>query len=144
MSKSRTLALSEIQSFLQCSFQSLFVSALHPLARDWDGRRTLGAEELAGDVQGLAADNDNLLSVEQLLGDGAGKATEKVPLAVDDLVHKSARGSCAMWSCRQNWASQQLAATAFLGKMYVVCSEGTYDDRLECGHGVESGCYAGG
>jgi hypothetical protein len=49
------------------------------------GKRTLGAEELAGDVQGLAAHNDNLLSVEQLLGDGAGEATEEVPLAVDDL-----------------------------------------------------------
>jgi len=61
----------------------------------WVGRRTLCAEELAGDVQGLAAHNDDLLAVEQLLGDGAGEATEQVPLAVDDLNHKSARGSCA-------------------------------------------------
>jgi hypothetical protein len=49
------------------------------------GVHTLGAEELSRDVEGLAAHNDNLLSVEQLLGDGAGEATEEVPLAVDDL-----------------------------------------------------------
>jgi hypothetical protein len=49
------------------------------------GRRTLRAEELAGDVQGLASHNDDLLAVEQLLGDRGGQATEKVPLAVDDL-----------------------------------------------------------
>jgi hypothetical protein len=30
------------------------------------GRRTLRAEELAGDVQGLASHNDDLLAVEQL------------------------------------------------------------------------------
>jgi hypothetical protein len=52
----------------------------------WVGRRTLGAEELSRDVEGLAAHNDNLLSVEQLLSDGAGKATEQVPFAVDDLI----------------------------------------------------------
>lgn len=63
-------------------------------------RRTLGAEELAGDVEGLAAHNDNLLAVEQLFGDGAGEATEQVALAVDDLNHKSARGSSAMLRCR--------------------------------------------
>jgi hypothetical protein len=57
------------------------------------GRRTLGAEELAGDVKGLAAHNDNLLAVEQLLGDGAGKATEQVPFAVNDLLYKSAINS---------------------------------------------------
>jgi hypothetical protein len=114
------------------------------LSLESGGTRTLGAEELSRDVQGLAADNDNLLSVEQLLGDGAGKATEKVPLAVDDLVHKSARGSGAMLRCRGNWAAPQSAATANLGGMRVVCSEGTYDDRLEGGHGVESGCDAGG
>jgi hypothetical protein len=49
------------------------------------GRRTLRAEELAGDVQGLASHDDDLLAVEQLLGDRGGQATEKVPLAVDDL-----------------------------------------------------------
>jgi hypothetical protein len=74
----------------QCPVSSLCL--LLRLARGGCGR-TLGAEELAGDVQGLAAHNDNLLAVEQLLGDGAGKATEEVPLAVDDLSYKSARAS---------------------------------------------------
>ena len=46
--------------------------------------RTLGAEELSRDVEGLAADDDNLLAVQELLGDGAGQATEQVSLAVDD------------------------------------------------------------
>lgn len=49
------------------------------------GRRTLRAEELARDVQGLASHNNDLLAVEQLLGDRGGQATEKVPLAIDDL-----------------------------------------------------------
>lgn len=49
------------------------------------GRRTLRAEELAGDVQGLAAHNDDLLAVEQLLCDRAGKTAEQMALAVDDL-----------------------------------------------------------
>lgn len=46
--------------------------------------RTLRAEELAGDVEGLAADHNDLLAVEELLGDDAGKATEEVALAVND------------------------------------------------------------
>ena len=48
-------------------------------------RRTLRAEELARDVQGLASHDDDLLAVEQLLSDRGGQATEKVALAVDDL-----------------------------------------------------------
>ena len=61
------------------------LSALHRVASmDQDGR-TLRAEELAGDVQSLTSHNDNLLAVEQLLSDRGGQATEKVPLAVDDL-----------------------------------------------------------
>lgn len=48
------------------------------------GRRTLRAEELAGDVELLAADNNNLLAVQELLGDRGGQAAEKVALAVDD------------------------------------------------------------
>ncbi len=47
-------------------------------------KRTLRAEEFAGDVEGLAADDDDLLAVEELLGDDAGEATEEVALAVDD------------------------------------------------------------
>jgi hypothetical protein len=81
-----------------------------------EGRRTLGAEELAGDVQGLAAHNDNLLSVEQLLGDGAGKATEEVPLAVDDLILKSARGSRAILPAGRKQHSQRETATAIVGE----------------------------
>lgn len=50
----------------------------------WYGRRTLGAEELARDVELLAADNNNLLAVQKLLGDSGGQAAEKVALAVDD------------------------------------------------------------
>jgi hypothetical protein len=91
-----------------------------PLSLGSGGRRTLGAEELSRDVQGLAAHNDNLLSVEQLLGDGTGKATEKVPLAVDDLIHKSARGSGAMLRCRGSWAAPRSAAAANLGGVRVV------------------------
>lgn len=62
-------------------------SALRRVASKDRGRRTLRAEELAGDVQGLASHNDDLLAVEQLLGDRGGQATEKVPFAVDDLWH---------------------------------------------------------
>lgn len=46
--------------------------------------RTLRAEELAGDVEGLTSHNDDLLAVEQLLGNSAGQATQEVSLAVDD------------------------------------------------------------
>lgn len=58
-------------------------------------RRTLGAEELSRDVEGLAADDDNLLAIEELLGHGRGETTEKVSLAVNNnlytavLVHVS-------------------------------------------------------
>ena len=50
-------------------------------------RRTLCAEELAGDVEGLAADNNDLLAIKQLLCDRAGKTAEQVALAVDNLGH---------------------------------------------------------
>jgi hypothetical protein len=48
------------------------------------GRRTLRTEELSGDVEGLASNDYDLLSVEQLLGDSAGQATEQMSLSVDD------------------------------------------------------------
>ena len=51
--------------------------------QDGEGR-TLRAEEFAGDVKSLAADNDYLLAVEQLFCDSASQATEQVSLAVDD------------------------------------------------------------
>jgi hypothetical protein len=44
--------------------------------------RTLRTEELAGDVEGLTSHNDDLLTVEQLLGDSAGQTTEEVSFAV--------------------------------------------------------------
>ena len=37
--------------------------------------RTFRSEELAGDVEGLAAHDYDLLAIEELFGDGAGKAT---------------------------------------------------------------------
>lgn len=48
------------------------------------GRRTLGAKELARDVERLAADNDNLLAIQELLGNDASKTAEQVALAIDD------------------------------------------------------------
>jgi hypothetical protein len=48
-----------------------------------DGR-TLSAEELSRDVEGLAANNNDLLAVQELLGDSAGQATEQVTLSVND------------------------------------------------------------
>lgn len=47
-------------------------------------KRTLCAEELSRDVDGLAADDDNLLAAEQLLGDDAGETSEEVAFAVND------------------------------------------------------------
>lgn len=46
--------------------------------------RTLGAEELAGDVEGLAADDNDLLAVEELLSNDGGQATKEVALAIND------------------------------------------------------------
>lgn len=48
------------------------------------GKRTLRPEELARDVEGLASDNDNLLTVQKLLRDGAGETAEQVSLAIND------------------------------------------------------------
>lgn len=45
--------------------------------------RTLRAEELARDVEVLAADDNDLLAVEELLGDDAGQAAKQVALAID-------------------------------------------------------------
>lgn len=54
---------------------------------EWEGRagrRTLCAEELSGNVEGLAPDDNDLLSIEKLLGDDTGETTEKMTLAVND------------------------------------------------------------
>ena len=45
---------------------------------------TLVSEVGSGDVDVLAANDDDLLSSQQLLGDGCGKATEQVSLSVND------------------------------------------------------------
>ena len=47
-------------------------------------RRTLRAEELARDVEGLAADNNDLLTIEKLLSDDGGETAKEVALAIDD------------------------------------------------------------
>ena len=46
--------------------------------------RTLSAEELARDVDSLAADDDNLLAVQELLGHDRGQTAKQVALAVDN------------------------------------------------------------
>ncbi|KAF3394377.1 hypothetical protein F1880_005232 [Penicillium rolfsii] len=58
--------------------------------------RTLRAEELAGDVEGLTSHNDDLLAVKQLLGDSAGQATKEVSLAVDDDLYSKSKQSAIM------------------------------------------------
>jgi len=42
------------------------------------GGRTLGPEELARDVELFAADDDDLLAIEELLGDCGSETAEKV------------------------------------------------------------------
>jgi hypothetical protein len=53
------------------------------LESGWVGRRTLSAEELARDVELLAADNNDLLTVQKLLGDSGGQSSEKMTLSID-------------------------------------------------------------
>jgi hypothetical protein len=45
--------------------------------------RTLRAEELSRDVEGLAADDNDLLAIEQLLRDRAGQTAEQMALRVN-------------------------------------------------------------
>lgn len=47
------------------------------------GGRTLRTEELSRDVESLAAHDNNLLAVEELLSDRAGQTAEQMALAVD-------------------------------------------------------------
>lgn len=46
--------------------------------------RTLRTEELAGDVESFTSHDDDLLAIEQLLGNSASQATKEVSLAVND------------------------------------------------------------
>lgn len=58
-------------------------------------RRTLRAEELAGDVEGLAADNNDLLTAQKLLGDNRGQTAKEMALAInDDLEEESMSVVC--------------------------------------------------
>lgn len=54
----------------------------------WDfagvSKRTLRAEELSRDVEGLAADDNDLLAVQNLLGDDGREAAKEMTLAIDD------------------------------------------------------------
>jgi hypothetical protein len=93
---------------------------LPSIACPWSGgRRTLGAEELSRDVEGLAAYNDNLLSVEQLLSDGAGEATEEVALAVDDLNSQVSPSSNAILPCRDRALAVRTATAGRERKAFV-------------------------
>lgn len=67
--------------FESCAPSAILLSVSFP---PMCGEHTLGAEELSGDVERLAADNDDLLAVQELLGDSAGQATEQVSLAIDN------------------------------------------------------------
>ena len=52
--------------------------------------RTLCSEEFARDVESLAAYNDYLLAIKELLRDGTGQTTQQMSLAVNDnLVDRS-------------------------------------------------------
>jgi hypothetical protein len=44
----------------------------------------LSAEELSGDVEGLAADDNNLLTAQKLLGDNRGQTAKEMALAIND------------------------------------------------------------
>ena len=63
-----------------------------PCSTNWLGdrascyseRHTFGTKEFSGDVKILAADHDDLLSVEELLGHSTSQATEQMSLAVND------------------------------------------------------------
>jgi hypothetical protein len=48
------------------------------------GLRTFCAEELARDVQGFTSDDNDLLAIEELLGDDTGKTAQEMALAVND------------------------------------------------------------
>ena len=45
---------------------------------------TLSSEELSGDVEGFASDDDDLLALEELLGDDRSQAAKEMALGVDD------------------------------------------------------------
>ena len=48
------------------------------------GERTFGAEKASRNIDFFATDNDNLLTIQQLLGDDTGKATVQMAFAVNN------------------------------------------------------------
>lgn len=50
-------------------------------------KRTLCAEEFAGNVEGFAADQYDLLTVEQLLCHDTGEATQEMSFPIDHNLH---------------------------------------------------------
>lgn len=67
----------------QC--QSIFPTVCSLLSRAGVvGLRTFCAEELARDVQGFTSDDNDLLAIEELLGDDTGKTAQEMALAVND------------------------------------------------------------
>jgi hypothetical protein len=63
-------------------------------------RRTLRAEELPRDVESLAADDHDLLAVQQLLRNRAGQAAEQMALAVNAIEQSAGVLQCTGRSCR--------------------------------------------
>ena len=85
--------------------------------------RTFGTEEFAGDVESFAADDDNLLAIEQLFGHYTGQTTQKMSLAIDnDLM-------------RMRWLATGLGLNSWPRQSHCRGSEGvgTYD-WLEARH----------
>ena len=68
--------------------RSVGAHSVYVFGPGWVGRRTLSAEELARDVELLAADNNNLLAVQKLLGDSGGQSSEKMSFSIDDNLAK--------------------------------------------------------
>ena len=89
----------------------------HDLCREISGRRTFRTEEFARDVNGLAADDNDLLAIEQLLRDRAGQAAAQVAFAVDyDLFPTmSAGGALGL--------SQQRLRTCWMRRLWTMCFE---------------------
>lgn len=56
------------------------------LLGEWEvgEEHTLSTEELARDVQGLGANDDDLLTLKELLGHDTGQTAKEMALAVDD------------------------------------------------------------
>jgi hypothetical protein len=87
-----------VLDYLECQHRTPIIS--QPLRRStalgFEGvyrSHTLSAEELARDVQGLAADDDNLLAAKELLGDNAGQAAKQVALAIDHNLYERVQRS---------------------------------------------------